>query len=297
VEIDLEAPLQPGISFEAAIAFDPENQTFGVGAFLIDFDLFESEGTHVGADEGIDHTGIVAGQFDVPFGIDWHVYPSIDRMLVSPPLVVESTHGLWNDFGIQAYTERQRFNVVGYVLNGFGYSAAYGPQGGFLGYNGLGYDPADSTITEIEAGVHFAVGGRLGIRVIENLELGTSWAGFFNKDHKNAMNLLGFDAQTQLGDLDIKGEYILHTISPPSGAERLNSGYYVQGLYHLSTLFYGFARYGEFEPDNDSAEVVNRISAGGGFMYSENIVFRLEHQVNGSDGDSDVTYLQVAIGF
>ena len=54
VELDLAAEIDENVSVEAAIAFDPDAEAFGSGAFLIDFHLFGSEGSHFRPVEGID---------------------------------------------------------------------------------------------------------------------------------------------------------------------------------------------------------------------------------------------------
>jgi hypothetical protein len=95
-EIDLESELIDKFSMVLAIAYDEDS--FTIGVFTVDYNIWQ-------ADEfspfilGIENITIGGGRFDVPFGIDYHVYPSIDRKLVSSPLVVEYTHNSWNDVG------------------------------------------------------------------------------------------------------------------------------------------------------------------------------------------------------
>ncbi|NQU06180.1 MAG: hypothetical protein HQ568_08820, partial [Calditrichaeota bacterium] len=92
LEIDLEAEVAENIVIASAICYDAESEAFGSGALVIDFHLFGSEGSHFRPAQNVDHSGIIVGQFDVPFGIDLNYYPSIDRKLVSGPLVVGNTH-------------------------------------------------------------------------------------------------------------------------------------------------------------------------------------------------------------
>ena len=68
IEIDLAKEISEFVSVEAALAYDSENETFGCGAFIIDFHIFGSEGRHLKSIEGINHSGIIIGRFDVPFG-------------------------------------------------------------------------------------------------------------------------------------------------------------------------------------------------------------------------------------
>jgi len=121
VELDIRAAAHENISIEVAIAYGEES--FELGAFLVDFHVFGTEGKHFRPAHGIKHSGIIAGQFDVPFGIDWKVYPSIDRKLISSPLAVNNTHDSWNDLGIQLYIEKQWLNGIVYAVNGFSFAS------------------------------------------------------------------------------------------------------------------------------------------------------------------------------
>jgi len=101
-EVDLESDLTDKFSMALAIAYDEGN--FTIGAFTADYNIWSASETTPSL-WGIENVTIGGGQFDVPFGIDYHVYPSIDHKLVSTPLVVESTHDSWNDLGGYATAE------------------------------------------------------------------------------------------------------------------------------------------------------------------------------------------------
>ncbi|MFC1614719.1 hypothetical protein ACFL5K_05425, partial [Gemmatimonadota bacterium] len=266
-EIDLETIYDDKIVMTAAIAYDPGAETFGLGQFTVDFQLFGSEGDHFQSVKGIDHAGFIVGQFDVPFGLDYQVYPSIDRKMVTGPLAVANTHDFWNDYGFQAYAENRWFNAVAYGTNGFGYD-------------------------EVE--MNISTGGRLGIKPHELVEIGTSYAGFYNGDRQLDMALVGFDLQFNYQSFSFKGEYIEHKMSIAGGEPVTNTGFYGQGLYDFGRVFL-FGRYGTFSPWEAEAEDNTRISGGGGFVVMEGVEFRLEHQSN--SGYEDATLLQVVVGF
>lgn len=295
VELDLEAPLAPGISFEAGVAFDPNENHFGVGSFLIDFDIFESDESHSRQTEGIDHTGIVVGQFDVPFGLDWHVYPSIDRNLVTIPLVVERTHAMWNDFGIMAYTEHHLFNIVGFAVNGFPYESGWDSNGNLLGYHGVGYDPEDASTTTLEHGCQASLGGRLGVSYGLPVELGSSAALFFDQDRTIDMMMNAFDLQTGWRFLDFKGEYLIHTIGNNQPVSHQHHGWYVQVTAELNQ-YYLTGRFGQFSPDDATLGNEEALSLGAGWRFEENIIFRFEQRYD-LDSKTGPTFLQVAVGF
>lgn len=277
VELDLETAIEDKIVISAAIAYDSREETFGLGAFTVDFYLFGSEGGHFRPLSGIDHSGIMLGQFDVPFGIDWHVYPSIDRKLVSGPLVVENTHDFWNDYGVQAYIETKLVNGVVYWTNGFG------------------YEVTDTSGNPVDVEMKMASGGRIGVNPHKMIDFGGSYAGFFDHDNNLDMSLLGVDLQLSYKGFSLKGEYIVHQLGLAGDDALTNSGFYGQVKYDFSEFFL-VGRHGRFSRDEESADDLSRTSAGAGWVVKEGCELRFEYQVNSEDND-DVTFLQLVVGF
>lgn len=278
MEVDLATSIGNCIGVEAAIAYDNETETFGSREFVVDFSLFGSKGNHFYEASGIDHAGIAAGQFDVPFGIDWQVYPSIDRKLVSAPLIVESTHNAWNDYGVQAYLQASQFNAV------------------IFGTNGFGYQWVDAFSMPIEIGTKMALGGRLGFCPHEWVEIGGSYASFFNEDDENDMDMVGADLQFNYEDLSIKGEYIMHRTGLTYDDPFENSGFYAQGLYDFGKVFL-VGRYGMLSAPVEGEDDWTRISAGAGWVILQGAELRLEYQSNSWEEAEDVTFLQLVVGF
>jgi hypothetical protein len=95
-EVDMEGELTDRLAMSLAIAYD--EGSFGIGALTVDYSAWFADESRPPM-LGIENVTVGGGQFDVPFGIDYHVYPSIDRKLVSSPLIVENTHDSWNDYG------------------------------------------------------------------------------------------------------------------------------------------------------------------------------------------------------
>lgn len=278
VEVDLETNIEEKIVIGAAIAYDAEAEMFGLGAFTVDIHLWDSEAGHFPPISGIDHSGIIAGQFDVPFGIDWYVYPSIERKLVSAPLVVENTHDGWNDYGVIGYMENRYFNAVAYGTNGFGYEAGVDING----------DP-------IEVPMNFAAGGRLGITPHEYLEVGGSYTGFMDENNELDMSLMGADVQLNYEKLSVKGEYIAHSMGLAGDSSITNSGYYGQGLFSFGR-YYVVGRYGVFSVDEDGVDDITRLSVGAGWSPADAFELRYEYQANSEEND-DVSYFQLVVGF
>lgn len=267
VEVDLETFLDERIHLEAAIALEEEN--FTTGTFIVDFHLFGSEGSHFRQAAGIDHSGIIVGQFDVPFGVDWLVYPSVDRKLISEPVAVANTHDFWNDFGVQGYLENGHYNVVTYAVNGFGYTAG-----------------------DAEVDMNLALGGRVGFSLFPQLEVGASCAGFFDRDYELDMALIGAHLQFSHGRFSAKGEFLIHPQELAGNGDVTHTGFYAQGLRDFGD-FYLVSRYGQFRPDQEKNHT--RLSAGGGWIIEDGCELPLEQQIN-SDG-KDLTLLQLAVGF
>lgn len=296
VEIDVEAPVSPGISFEAAVAFDPESNDFGVGAFFVDFDVFDYDVTHHESPSGIDHTGIVVGQFDVPFGIDWQVYPSVDRKLVSAPMAAVRTHGLWNDIGIKAYTAQQWFNVAVFAVNGFGLEAGVDTTGvsSVLGYGGVGYSADSSTVAEMST--RLATGGRLGLNIMDGFEIGGSMAVLYDRHAYAHMWLNGVDLIARWRGAELKGEVIWHLFQPMELENRTNTGAYLQAMVPFMDRWFAVARAGAFWSDEVSAKREDAFSAGLGYALTDHVELRAEYRWEEASR-SDVLFTQLAVRF
>lgn len=276
VEIDLETRIGDRLDLSAAVAFDGED--FGLGNFTLDFPLVGREG-HFFASEPILRSGIAAGQFDVPFGLDWQFFPAPERKLVSAPLVVERTHGLWNDCGVQGYLETARFEVVAYAVNGFGHEL-------------------EGEVTETRV----SLGSRVGIRPIyrpsgegrlyPDLEVGSSGALFLTPDGQVEMVLVGMDGQFRLGRFSALGEYIYHRLGMAGGRESSNSGFYGQGVWEWERYFL-VSRYGQFKEAGGTQ--ARRLSLGAGWVVQEGCELRLEEQLN--EGEKDLALLQLVVEF
>lgn len=278
-EIDLESDLSDRIGIALAVAYNSDDGVFELGAAEIGINLYES-------DEGfLNSVDITAGQFDVPFGIDYNYYPSIERKLISGPLVVDNTHAGWNDFGFKFGLESGYGNFVFYGVNG--YESAYEVTDTSMAL-ALGVSVGD----EIETRPAYAFGTRLGVSPIPMFELGTSFAIGLNQSEKDEMLLWGGDIQFWLSDFYLKGEYITHSYNR-SIEKSDDKGYYAQGLYDFGRFFVS-GRYGSFKPDGE--EWNGRFSIGGGYVLMDQVELRIESNFH-DDSDENNTILQLVAGF
>lgn len=269
-EVDLSMSLTDRISAEAAIAWG--DGSFELGAGFVDVHLWTTEEEHPPRGAFLSHSGLVVGQFDVPFGIDYRVIPSPDRKLVSPPLVNQKTIDSWNDMGVQVYGAGPLGNFVLFGVNGFSDGGAYG--------------------------------GRVGVIPVEGIEAGISYAMDRTMGGDTEATVLGLDGSAAVGRVEVKGEFMAmeeeKTIEP-----KKHAGFYVQASYDLDPVF-AVGRYGrwvpEFDGDGDGQDdpALTRITLGGGYRIAQPIEVRVEHQMNQEERDeaeNDRTTLQVVVRF
>ncbi len=274
-EVDLETSLGERVRAALAIAYD--GGSFSLGAFTVDFLLFEHNENRQPAAAGLQLISLSAGLFDVPFGIDWHVYPSIDRKLVSTPTVIANTHDCWNDCGVFLNMEGNRWNLVGFGANGFEFE---------------GLDPS---LADNRSESAYSAGGRIGLRPFGVIEVGGSFAQVANQAEAADMSLAGVDGRFKYRNFALKGEYIRHDIQTGALVNVINSGYYVEGLYDFGK-FYAAARYGEFFFEDDAENDITRLSAGAGWILNDLTEIRFEYQ-HLTPESSNIGLMQLALSF
>ena len=277
-ELDLGKALSERAGIAMAIAYNADDGLFELGAFELGINLHSSE-------TGIQSLDITVGQFDVPFGIDFHEYASIDNKLVSGPQVCHYTHEGWNDVGFQIGFESSLANMVSFFVNGFESSAEVIDVAQTLATGSI-------VMEEIDTSPAQAFGTRVGFTPINHLELGGSFATGLNADNENEMLLIGADLQFGISSFEFKGEYIHHSVNR-SIAEEKNQGYYVQSLYNFGPA-YAVSRYGSFKPFE--AEWVSQFSIGAGYGLMEGIELRWETLIN-ENSDHNANMIQIVAGF
>ncbi|MBW2647793.1 MAG: hypothetical protein JRE23_16805 [Deltaproteobacteria bacterium] len=287
IEFDFEMGLQKSVSAAAAIVFDPDDGLFKSGAFEIDFCLIGEEDSSFYQKEGIGAMGFVLGQFDVPFGIDYLVYPSIDRWMVTRPIVVGEIHDCWNDYGLKVYLETEFVNGMLYTTNCQKFA-----------YEDTALVVAVGDTISYCMQSKRSIGGRIGITPYEMIEIGGSFAGFLNAANETAMTVFGVDLQFNYKGLRIKGEYISKENCVELEQCRFTQdGYYIQGLYDFGKVF-AFGRYGLYSSGEDNADDLKRVCLGGGCKIVECCRACLEYQTWLDNHEaSDALYLQTVIGF
>ncbi len=278
-EIDIDSDLSPTAAVAVAIAYNSQDGVFELGCAEIGINLCADEN---GFFSSVD---VTAGQFDVPFGIDYNWYPSVDRKLVTPPLAVDLTHGGWNDMGLRVNVTSSDVNLVVFGVNGFESSFEV-------------IDDARSLATGLAVGEEInttpagAFGGRVGLTPAPNFEVGGSFAVGVNEFGDSEMVLAGGDMQWSIRQLDLKGEYVFHSLNR-SLVEETNQGYYGQATCNFARSFL-VGRYGSFRPQG--IDWYYRYSLGAGYAVSNGVELRFESAIC-ENSDENTNILQLVAGF
>ncbi len=286
LELDLEMPLHDTLTVAAAVAYDGESGAFGIGAFTIDGRLVGKEDGHFLKTDKVETLGIMIGQFDVPFGIAYFEYPSIDHRLVTGKLVVDETHDSWNDLGVQLYLDMGWANLVIFGVNGFNYEEDAVDDTG----QPVVDDEGNIQLEEVE--MTMALGGRLGISPFEFFEFGGSAAGFFDDENNIDMMLAGADLSLDVAGLTVKGEYIYHGIGTAGSDTIKKHGLYAQTMYDFDPV-YLIARYSTLFPQDD--DTLHQLSGGIGVAVIEYAEIRFEYSTDLNDG-GNIVFIQLAGG-
>lgn len=265
-----------------AVAYDPQSAAFGLGAATIEF-LIAGKGSDCRHHyDKWERSGLVVGKLDVPFGIDWLVYPSVDRRTITSPDAIGATHAGWNELGASFFIEASRYTLRAWLTNGFDAELVIDEE------------------THHHLATESAVGVRASVMPAAGVELGASAAGFTTPDEAQEMSLLGIDAQGTRGPWAVKAEYISHHLDFGAPGDFTNSGWYAQGTREFAG-WYAFTRYdnvdyaaGSASPDALDLEAV---SFGVGLSVAAPAEFRLEYRAALDDAHDDLWQAQLVAGF
>ena len=267
-ELDLTAEVGPGATADMALPYDPESGGFGLAVLAVDFAIHQQDGWDI---------SVKAGQFDIPFGIDWRSYASVDRRMVTVPLMVDATHEGWNDLGATLHLERGPLALDAFLVNG----------------SSCGRGQGTCKINREEVVRSF--GARLGCAPLEGLELGFSGALFHDLDGTTVMTLWGADGQWRQGPWLVKGEYLQQIADQNTVAEATNDGAYLQVLRELGRTFV-FARHDFLVHESKDSPDLQRWELGAGYVVRDGLEVRLEQQLGGASL-GDMTWLQMVMTF
>lgn len=261
-----------------AVAYDPASGTFGLGAATIEF-LIAGKGSDCRHHyEKWERSGLVVGQFDVPFGIDWLVYPSVDRRTITSPDAISATHAGWNELGASFFIEAQRYTLRAWLVNGFDAELATGED-------------------HVHLATESAVGARASLLPLPGFELGVSAAGFSTPADDQSMSLVGVDAQASRGPWALKAELVSHRLDFGAPGDFTNRGWYAQGTRDF-TGWHLFARYDDVDFADATAQMdLQALSAGLGVAVAAPAELRVEYRAALDDAHDDLWQAQLVAGF
>jgi hypothetical protein len=268
VELDASLKLTPYVNVSTAVVYDGAEDAFGLGAFVIDCGIAGDGDGYVLQSKLVSKSGVSFGRFDVPFGIAYLQYPSVENRLLTLPQAVELTHGGWSDMGAQGYAVGEHWTAVGYVVNG----------------------PEHPVSAQAALPSRTATGARLSAKADELLEVGGSGALDFAAEGP-VMAFVGGDLATTLGPLDVRGEYLLKHVKVP-GIPELTHGVYGQALLRVDPAFL-VARYDTVLEGSKTLD--RRIVGGAGVSVFEQGEIRAVYEQS-LDSDIRMMTLQLVGG-
>ncbi len=297
--LDLSSDLSDRVFAAMEIAYGFDEQV-DIDEAFVDWNVYRWDGRPRVNPLATVSVGFRAGQFDVPFGLDWRSYRSVDRPLVSIPTVIANTHRGWNDLGVEMHGELTWANWSVFAVNGFGTSSTLRlperPEPVSLSAGADAATGDDVVPTE-------AYGARFGLVMNEHIEFGTSFAAGYTEENEQDERLFGFDITGQTEQLELKAEFINHQRNR-IGAKESVFGYYVQGKFEIDERWFAVMRQDAFNGDGTvvwpmNVAMTNTLlctSAGCGYRVGPYAQFRVEYQL--AEGSSnDTVFLQTAVGF
>ncbi|RPH94356.1 hypothetical protein EHM69_07600 [candidate division KSB1 bacterium] len=282
VEVDLARELNERAGVALSLWYD---ESFVVGAATISYALRDIESEENKPVPLISNWTITAGQFDMPFGLDYFRYTSIARPTITMPDAVMATHNGWNDIGLMSSWSFRYGSLDFYGVKGFE-NRVWNSDEEIPG------DVADDDERWQTVQPQISGGTRLHLNIIPKVECGLSLARGWSSGRDPVMSLAGVHAQTGYRGFSVMGEMLYsrkaETVKPLTAR-----GFYLEAMQSIGKL-YAIARHDYV--DEESAEILRYYSFGAGVRIAENLFCRTEFRTNESGADRRL-YLQVAAGF
>ena len=218
------------------------------------------------------------GKFYYPFGIERIVENAVNNKLIDRPNPsIKIIPGTYSDEGLELYG-----NVPFLYKTRLQYEFA--ATNGLSSFEGKGEQHLDDNNDDI------SLGGRLGIEILPDLEIGGSYTtGEYDDDEKFRMDFVGVDALFRRGGFEMRGEYIRSNVerSTDAGGSFDREGYYIQSSYKLlpdinyieHIEFVG--RFDSIDPDDlvtDEGDM-DRIAVGINLSPSHHFIFKLQYEM------------------
>ncbi len=279
-ELDFSYKHKSHFSVGSALAYNNETGNIELPMAFIHYSFDEGPGKHPRRVETYDHSALLIGKFDMPFGLDYLSYASIDRPTFTQPLVIEKTIAGWNDIGIDFHLFTGKFKFDVWTVNGF--------------REGVG------------------VGGNVRYQFFPFLEVGFSHSSDVNNFKKVNDWLSGVDFKIDTKVFHVKSEFLwMKGVYEGVVDTVLNNEMHHGGYFQLLTEFEEWTslpvfltlRFGSWKysgaSDNDIDETQRRYTATVGYGLHENLSIRLEVSANTYSRSETETngVVQIVVGF
>jgi len=279
-ELDFSYAHESNFSVGSAIAYNNETENIELAMAFIHYSFDDGQGKHPRRVETYDHSAFLLGKFDMPFGLDYLSYASVDRPTVTQPLVIEKTIGGWNDIGVDFHLFKNNFKFDVWAVNGFN--------------DGVG------------------LGGNIRYQLFPFFEMGVSHSADVNSFNNVNDWLSGIDFRVDTEILEIKSEF-LWTKGVYEGAPDtvLNNKIHHGGYFQLLTKLEKWTslplsltfRFGGWEcsdtTNNNVDETEQRYTTAIAYKLHNNLAIRMEVSTNRYNNTKTETlgFLQIVVGF
>ncbi len=280
-ELDFSYTHKSHFSVGSAAAFNNETQNMELAMAFIHYAFDDGPGKHPRREETYDHSAFLIGKFDMPFGIDYLSYASVDRPTFTQPLVIEKTIAGWNDIGIDFHLFANKFKFDVWAVNGFN--------------EGIG------------------LGGNIRYSLFPFLEIGTSHSSDVANFKSINDWLSGVDIYIKTDIFKVKSEFLwmkgVYEGLPDSVLNNnMHHGGYVQVLTELEewtslplfiTLRVGGWQCTENDVEQEYDDAQQRYTATVGYGLHQNLSIRLEVSANIYENAPTETLglLQIVVSF
>lgn len=263
-EIDLEQRIADHIHYLLAVCYNNESGAFELGAAELHLSLLTTPHHQLNKLE------LIAGRFDVPFGIDYRYVASPDCELVCSPWFSQDVGNwnAWNDLGLRLDAGNGWSELNLYLVNGYQESSELVQRVFNLA---TGY--SEDSVVELRAEPEAALGGRIGVLPFGGaFEVGVSAAAGVDAAGAKPMQLLCGDATLEISRWRAQAEFIYTTLHAGDLTSVSRGGYFQ--LRHRLDNFRLTGRCAAVRDDQE--EWRYQFSGGAALPLSTGTEFRLE---------------------
>lgn len=295
-ELDLEYSYGEHYAVSTALVWDDgDAPSLAVG--VVDYHLFD-DGVPVRGrifDEPGFHVQV--GRFDIPYGVDYQYFASVDRPNISAPLTTERIQaGGYNSDGIRFYGTWKSFDYTAYAVN-----SLYGDDGGAVGGR-IAFFPSRNPYR-----LH-----RFGST--RTLEVGFSYLKDLDKEFDARDRVYGFDFTLNYNMFTLVAEWMSRDsdegIIDSSGILQIDedkdeSGFHISLVTDLEKIvkqpLYFFSRFDAWDPKTDilldaddttqiPIENLKRLTFGLGYSLTESLGLKLEYSDYQGQGTKEPSF-------